>query len=52
MIRAKKTSRPGNPTRIREYCQLRDFCHIRPSLETFLTDALAPYLSPSPPPNA
>ena len=44
MIRAKKTSQPGNPTRVQEYCQLRNFWHIRPSLETFLSAELAPFL--------
>ena len=45
LIRAKKTSQTGNPTLIQEYCTLRDFWHIKPSLEHLLAKELSPYLS-------
>ena len=45
LIRAKKTSRTSDPTLVREYCTMRDFWHIKPSLERLLARELAPFLS-------
>ena len=45
LIRAKKTSRTSDPTLVQEYCTMRDFWHITPSLEQLLARELAPLLS-------
>lgn len=45
LIRAKKTSQQGDKTLVQEYCNLRDFWHIQPSLERLLFDELAPLLT-------
>ncbi len=48
LIRAKKTSRTGDQTAVQEYCALRDFWHINPSLERLLARELAPYYAKKP----
>ena len=44
MIRAEKTSNPGNRSAIAQYKALTDFWKIEPSIERLLQDELAPYL--------
>jgi SAM-dependent methyltransferase len=45
LIRAKKTSQQGDKTLVQEYCTLRDFWRIQPSLERLLSVELAPLLT-------
>ena len=48
LIRAKKTSRTGDQTAVQEYCTLRDFWHLKPSLERLLARELAPVIFKKP----
>ena len=43
MIRAERTSNPGDRSAIAQYKALTDFWKIEPSIERLLQDELAPY---------
>jgi SAM-dependent methyltransferase len=45
LIRAIAKNHPGPPPLVREYEELRDYWHVNPAIERYLSEELAPYLT-------